>query len=140
MIRIIAVLTFLSLMGVINGQSVIGVWKNIDDEDGKEKSHIEIYEKNGKVHGKVIKLLSGAALTHCSACKGDLKGKPIVGMNILWDMNKKGNEYINGKILDPKKGKVYDCDIRLDGADKLIVRGYMGFSAFGRSQTWYRVK
>jgi uncharacterized protein (DUF2147 family) len=121
-------------------QSPVGIWKSIDDEDGKEKSHIEVYEKNGKLHGKIIKLLSGATITKCDACTGDKKGKSLVGMEILWNLTKSGNTWDDGEILDPKKGKVYSVKVELDGKDKLKVRGYLGVSLLGRTQTWYRVK
>lgn len=123
-----------------SAQSIKGIWKTIDDTDGREKSHIEIYEENGKYRGKVIKLLPGATATHCSACKGSNKNKPITGMIILWDLEKDGTSYDNGTILDPKTGKVYDCAVSFNGPDKLDVRGYIGFSLLGRTQTWYRVK
>lgn len=121
-------------------QSPVGVWKNLDDEDGKEKSHIEIYELNGTLRGKVIKLLPAATITKCNACTGANKGKSLVGMDILWDLKKSGKTWDSGQIMDPKNGKIYDCKIELKGTDKLNVRGYMGVSMFGRTQTWYRVK
>lgn len=121
-------------------QSPIGIWKNIDDEDGKAKSHIEIYEKDGKLEGKVIKLLENATLKVCKKCKGDRKNASIEGMVIMWDLNKSGDEYIDGKIIDPKKGKEYGCKISLASEDELDVRGYLKFAVFGRTQKWYRVK
>jgi uncharacterized protein (DUF2147 family) len=48
-------------------------------------------------------------------------------------ITKKENKYTNGEILDPKKGKVYDCDLWREGG-KLIVRGKIAF--LGRNQTW----
>jgi uncharacterized protein (DUF2147 family) len=131
------VLVFSSLG--INAQSPVGVWKNLDDEDGREKSHIEIYEESGKLRGKVIKLLPAATITKCDKCTGANKGKNLVGMDILWDLKKSGSVWDGGEILDPKKGKVYNCKIELDGAEKLKVRGYMGVSILGRTQTWYKV-
>jgi uncharacterized protein (DUF2147 family) len=131
---------FIMNASFIFAQSPIGVWKNLDDEDGKEKSHIEIYEQNGKLRGKVIKLLPAATITKCDACTGANKGKSLVGMDILWDLKKSGKSWDAGQIMDPKNGKIYDCKIELKGADKLNVRGYMGVSMFGRTQTWYRVK
>jgi len=61
-------------------------------------------------------------------------------MDILWDLKKSGKSWDDGQIMDPKNGKIYDCKIELKGTDKLHVRGYMGVSMFGRTQTWYRVK
>ncbi len=133
-------LMFSFLLTSIQAQSVFGVWKTIDDEENVEKSHVEIYEENGKLYGKVIKLLEGATATHCTPCEGDLQGKPITGLTILYDMEKDGDGYTNGEILDPGTGKTYSCNLELDGPDKLYVRGYLGFSWLGRTQYWYRVK
>jgi uncharacterized protein (DUF2147 family) len=138
--RFFLIFSILSISLISAAQSPIGIWKNLDDEDGKEKSHIEIYEQNGKLRGKVIKLLPAATITKCDACTGVNKGKSLVGMDILWDLTKTGNTWDNGEILDPKKGKVYSCKIELQGKDKLKVRGYVGVSMFGRTQTWYKVK
>jgi len=117
----------------------VGIWKNIDDDDGKAKSHIEIYEENGKLHGRVIKLLEIATLKTCIECSGDRKDRPIEGMVILWDLEKKKKKGVEGKILDPKKGKIYDCKIELEDANTLKVRGYIKTPFLGRTQNWYRV-
>lgn len=44
-------------VSALKAQSVVGRWKTIDDETGKEKSIVEIYEKNGLVYGKLVELL-----------------------------------------------------------------------------------
>jgi uncharacterized protein (DUF2147 family) len=60
-------------------------------------------------------------------------------MTIIWGMKKDGDDWAGGKILDPKNGKVYGCKMHLeDGGKKLEVRGFIGFSMLGRSQTWER--
>ncbi len=134
------IFTFLLSVQFLLAQSPVGIWKNLDDEDGKEKSHIEIYEQDGKLRGKVIKLLAAATITKCNKCDGANKGKNLVGMDILWDLKQSGKIWDGGKILDPKNGKVYDCKIEVAGMDKLKVRGYIGISMFGRTQTWFKVK
>ena len=118
-------------------QSVVGVWKTVDDETGEEKSQVEIYEKNGKYYGKIIKLLN-ASTTKCDNCSGDRKGKPLVGLEILWDMKKSGSTWKNGEIFSPTKDKTYSCKMWLEGDDKLKVRGYVAL--FYRTQTWHRIK
>lgn len=122
-------------------QGVTGKWKTIDDVSGEAKSIVEIYEKDGKIYGKVVEILNPAKKkATCTKCKGADKNKPIEGMVIIKGLEKDGDEYTDGDILDPNKGKLYSCTIKLDGKDRLDVRGYMGISLLGRSQTWHRVK
>ena len=118
-----------------------GIWKNIDDEDGKVKSHLEVYWEDGVLKAKVAKLLDNATLTVCNKCKGEKKGKPLVGMEIMWDLTPDGeNQWSGGKIMDPKKGKEYKCNVELVEENKLKVRGYVGIPTFGRTQYWYRLE
>jgi len=141
--KFISILLFLvSFTSLVFSQSVIGTWKNIDDEDGKVKSHLEVYEEDGLVYAKVLELLDNASLQVCSECKGERKDADIEGMVIMWDMKpeKKKNKFKGGKILDPKNGKTYSCKIELKKPDLLKVRGYIKAPIFGRTQEWYRVK
>ena len=119
---------------------VTGLWKSTDHIDNSEKSIVRIYESNGKYFGVVEKLLPAATVTHCTGCEGELKNKSIVGMVIIKDVIKKNNGGENGKILDPKNGKFYDCDIELITADKLKVTGYLGLPVLGKDMYWNRVK
>ncbi len=122
-------------------QDVTGKWKTVDDETGEAKSIVEIYKQNGKVYGKVVEILNPAKKNAtCDECPGSNKGKPILGIVIMKGLEKDGDEYNDGTIMDPNNGKVYKCYIELDGANKLDVRGYIGFSMLGRTQTWTRVK
>lgn len=117
-----------------------GKWKTIDDETGKAKSIVEITKRaNGKYYGTVSQLLIKPADPNCSGCKDDRKGKPILGMEVIRDLKKEGDEFTGGTITDPKTGKTYKCTITRNG-DKLNVRGYIGFSLIGRNQTWHLVK
>lgn len=133
---------FVAVAGMFSAQAqVTGKWKTIDDETGEAKSIVEIYEQNGKYYGKIVDILNPAKKNAtCVNCKGTNKNKPIKGLVIIKDLVKDGDEYNDGEILDPSKGKEYSCTITLDGKDKLEVRGYMGISLLGRSQTWTRVK
>lgn len=133
------IVCLLSIIVDTDAQSIIGTWKAIDDTDNVEKSHIEIYQKDGKYFGKVVRLLEAASVTHCAKCKDDLKDKPIVGMEILTDMNIAGDVWKGGHILDPATGKSYKCLIELVEENKLKLRGYIGIPAVGRSQYWYRI-
>ncbi|NKF21034.1 DUF2147 domain-containing protein [Solimonas marina] len=120
--------------------SPVGVWKTIDDSTGKAKSLVQITDEGGTLHGKVIKILHPSHPNPtCDKCDGDKKGKPIEGMEIMWGVKKDGSQWDGGKILDPEKGKTYGVKLSLeDGGDKLDVRGFIGFSLLGRTQTWVR--
>lgn len=136
----------LCLIATTWAQSPVGQWKTIDDETGKAKSIVEIYEKDGKLYGKIVKLLNRGADEDqdpvCDKCpsKDDRYNKKVIGMEILRDMEKDGDEWEDGSILDPKKGKVYDCKLWIDpeNSDILKLRGYVAF--FFRTQNWHRVK
>jgi len=138
--RLIITLIFAVSAILLNGQNILGTWKTIDDEENVEKSHIQLYEEDGILYGKVVKLLEGATATHCSNCEGDKKDASITGMIVMYDMKKDGAAYDEGTILDPATGKEYSCKIELEEADKLKVRGYIGYSWLGRTQYWYRVQ
>lgn len=127
-----------------SAQSIVGQWKTIDDETGKAKSIVEIYEKNGKYYGKIVKLLNRGADEDpdpvCDKCEesDDRYKKKVIGMEILRDLEKDGDEWSDGKILDPKKGKVYDCEVWLKGGN-LRLKGCIFWPAC-RTQTWYKVE
>lgn len=135
------VLLFVLFFQIVQSQSVLGKWKTIDDETGKEKAVVEIYEVDGKIYGRIVEILEVEhRYKKCTLCQGTDKDKPIMGLIFIKGLTKNGDEYSGGKILDPKNGKSYKCYITLEGDDKLKVRGYIGISLFGRTQYWKRVK
>ncbi|WP_299160465.1 DUF2147 domain-containing protein [uncultured Tenacibaculum sp.] len=132
---------FIALSTSIYSQSIFGKWQNIDEETNKVDSVIEVYEKNGKAFAKIIEITDEDRQNAvCDKCKGKRKNIPILGMNILTGLKKDGDEWSGGKILDPKNGKEYKCYIKLENNNKLKIRGYIGFAAFGRTAYWYRNK
>jgi uncharacterized protein (DUF2147 family) len=122
--------------------SPVGLWKTIDDSSGKPTALIRITENGGELQGKIEKLFRepGEELNpKCVACTDARKNQPILGMTIVSELRKQGDEYDGGQILDPKNGKVYKSKVTLrDGGKKLDVRGYIGMPMFGRSQVWLR--
>lgn len=121
---------------------VIGKWKTIDDETNEPKSIVEIFERDGKVYGKIVKLFRKPGEDPdpvCDECGTDDSryNKKIIGMEIMRDMVKAGTEYAAGDILDPNNGKIYRCRIWLE-ENNLKVRGYWG--PFYRTQTWHKAQ
>ncbi|HMR17994.1 MAG TPA: DUF2147 domain-containing protein [Sphingobacterium sp.] len=141
--KIYYTLIALFITAVAFGQSsnnIVGKWTTIDDETGQAKSVVEIIQKpDGKYYGKIDKLLMKPENSNCVNCKDDRKNKPLTGLEIIRGLSKEGKEFTGGTIVDPKTGKVYKCTITRNG-DKLQVRGYIGFSLIGRTQTWNIVK
>jgi uncharacterized protein (DUF2147 family) len=122
-------------------QSPVGTWKTIDDKTGDAKSHLEIYEKGGKLYGKVVKLLKKGPDTRCDKCSGAKKDQLVVGMNVVEGMAAEDGMWKGGKILDPENGNEYACSMWFEKGqpDELRVRG-KHWTGLYRTQTWYRVK
>jgi len=141
-IKFIALLLLMLPLAALAQNTPVGKWRTIDDKTGKVKSIVEIYEAgNGTLSGKVLQLVNSDKGPNaiCDLCKGANHNKPVTGMVIAWGLKHEGDSWDDGKILDPKNGKVYSAKMTpLNGGAKLEVRGYMGFSLLGRSQTWIR--
>lgn len=134
----LAAALFFLLTAQTQAQTVVGKWKTIDDETKQPKSIVEIYEQNGKYYGKIVKLFLDAKANPdpiCDKCEDDRKNKKIVGMVIMTDMKKDGDEFSGGEICKPSNGKTYRCKMWLEGG-KLMVRGYIGFVY--KTQEWLR--
>ena len=125
----------------INAQTIFGKWNSTNDDTGEVDSVVEVYEKDGKAFAKIIEIKDpNRQNAVCTECKGENKGKRILGLNILTGLEKDGDEWSGGKILDPRNGKVYKCYIELVEPNKLKLRGYIGFSLIGKTKYWERAK
>ncbi|MDB5888073.1 MAG: signal peptide protein [Rhodocyclales bacterium] len=122
--------------------TALGRWRQMDDDDGKLHSIIRIEEHGGLYEGRIEKFLPGEGEDGdpiCITCPDQRKGKKIIGMQIVSGLKRNGLKYEGGEILDPDNGKLYRVKMSLaaDGRS-LAVRGFIGLSLFGRSQTWLR--
>lgn len=124
----------------IDQTSPVGLWKTFDDKTGEAKSIVRIYADNGELYARIERPLgAGEESRTCTQCKDERRNQPLIGLVIMRHMKAVKGEYRDGDILDPDNGSVYRCRLRLeDGGRKLNVRGFIGLSLFGRSQTWER--
>jgi uncharacterized protein (DUF2147 family) len=136
----------IALLATAGTLSPAGRWETLDDRSGKPRSIIEIDNINGVLQGKIVETLlipgTPKPLSVCVRCKGTRKNVPIIGMTVLWGLTQRqsGGSWGGGKILDPRTGEIYSCKIKLSAdGKKLSVRGYLGVSMLGRTQTWVRV-
>lgn len=134
---------YICLMGIqfSTAQTVFGTWKTVDDRNGITKAIVEVYEEDGLLQAKVVKVVEkGKENALCIKCKGDLKDKPVNGMQIMYDFKKNSKgEYKGSRLFDPEQAMTFRGKVWLDpkNADRLKVRGYLAF--LYRTQTWHRV-
>ena len=69
-----------------------------------------------------------------------LRNRKKLGLQILdnltWDAVKK--EWNNGEIYDAREGDIYSLFARLKDQNTINLRGYIGFSLFGKTTSWTR--
>ena len=120
--------------------SPVGVWKTFDDHTGKASSLVRITEEGNYVMARIERLLTpGDEKRLCGKCPGDRKDQPLVGLLFMRRMILVNGEYQGGEILDPESGATYRCKLKVsDDGRTMRVRGFLGVSLFGRSQTWER--
>lgn len=137
----ILLLTAISFAGFAqNKDAILGKWINSSGE-----AHVEITKKGEKYFGKIVwvkepKDEKGNNKTDVKNPDEKLKSRPILGLEILKDFVFSDGKWTDGKIYDPKSGKTYSCNMSMKGNDVLNMRGYIGISLIGRSETWKRVK
>jgi uncharacterized protein (DUF2147 family) len=125
--------------------SPVGRWQTIDDVTEKPRSIVTISDEDGKLKGYISKVYykKGEGPDDvCTHCTGDKKDEKILGLNIIWGLVPvEPLVWHDGKILDPENGKIYRCKMQLsEDGQTLFVRGYIGFSLLGRTQTWLRLQ
>ena len=141
-----AVLAATASAAAAQSTSPAGAWKTIDDATKKEKSVVRIVDNGGVYNGRIEKLLETTMAPDavCKECTDDRKDKPVVGLLIVRNMKQSADDksvFEGGDILDPANGKVYKAKMKLiDNGTKLEVRGFVGISLLGRTQTWIRAE
>ena len=125
-----------------DGSSPVGLWRTIDDTTGKPRALVRVFEQDGRIFGRIERGVdpNEAPDQVCDLCTDERRGQPKLGLVIIRNMQHVGDEWTGGDVLDPDNGKVYRCRLRLvDDNRTLEVRGFIGLSLFGRTQTWERV-
>lgn len=122
--------------------SPAGHWNTVDDLTGEVKSLVVIREVKDALDGQIEQVYNPPVPNPlCIRCKGSLKDRPVVGLQILWGLRKNGSEWTDGHVLDPETGNIYRCSVALEDGGKILkVRAYIGFSFLGRTQHWVRLQ
>ncbi len=125
---------FITVALYAQSDPILGKWQNPSGE-----GRIEIYKKGEKFYGKLY-WIKDSAKKDAKNPDPKLRTRNIQGLEILSGFVKDSKTYVDGTIYDPKSGKTYSCKMTLKGNDKLDIRGYIGISMLGRSETWTRIK
>jgi len=145
--RLVAAFVFLVGLAAHADQDVpappatpVGLWQTVSDNDGKTEALVRIREQDGELRGVIETLLDPVKRADlCRKCPGDRQNQPVQGLTIITGLRKSDDGFAGGEILDPKSGRIYSCRMHLiDGGKRLEVRGFLGFSLLGRTQTWIR--
>lgn len=138
---------FFTLSLQVQAADISGTWKTIDDKTGYARAEVKISKlKDGRYAGKIVKIHAipnRPAISHCAKCEGKLKNAPLLGLSILSGFehsSEKANEYINGTIMDPLSGNIYQSKGQLNArGNVLTLRGYVGTTLLGRTVSWIRI-
>ena len=124
-----------------NRDAVLGKWLNVSGE-----GQIMIYKKGNEYFGKLVWLKSpndekGNPKLDIKNPEISLITRPVLGLEILKNFSYDGEGiWVDGSIYDPKTGKTYSCKMSMESSEKLDIRGFVGFSILGKTETWTRVK
>ena len=123
----------------------VGLWKTISDKDGTPQSEVRIVDNGGVVSANLVKVYRSTFKGDevCVECKDDRKDKPIIGLELMRGLKKTDGKDVweGGTIVEPDSGTVYKAKVTpIEGGAKLEMRGFVGFSLLGRTQTWIRIQ
>jgi uncharacterized protein (DUF2147 family) len=146
------VIMFLSLLSIAatchaaGGDDILGVW-NDEEKDAK----IEMFKCGMKYCGKIISAKEpnypawskegtpGSPRFDHNNPDAAKRSRPIIGLQIVNDFTFAGEGvWKDGTVYDPKNGKAYRGKMTLVSPDKLVMRGFVIITLFGRSTTWTR--
>lgn len=130
-----------SLFQSEEGDALVGIWM---PSHGKAK--VKITKVGTKYYGKIVWLKEpnypdGTKKRDKNNPDAKMHDTPLLGYKILKDFEYKGKKsWDNGTIYDPENGSTYSCTIKLTDKNTIDVRGYIGVSMIGRTDTWKRLK
>jgi uncharacterized protein (DUF2147 family) len=133
--------TYKSFNQTDEGDALLGVWM-----PGHGKAKVKVTKVGTKYYGKIVWLKEptyedGTKKRDKNNSDPKMHETPLLGYKILKDFEYTGKKtWENGTIYDPENGSTYSCTIKLTDKNTIDVRGYIGVSMIGRTDTWKRLK
>lgn len=124
-----------------DGDAIIGLW-----ETGSGKARVNIIKSGNYYYGRIAWLrepLNDEGKPKVDKHNSDesKRTSPLLGLKMLSGFEFKGDKHWeDGTIYDPESGKTYKCVINLADNNNMKIRGYVGITAFGRTDVWKRVE
>jgi hypothetical protein len=119
-----------------------GLWQRSDK--GKPVVWVLMLDRgNGLFEGVIAKTFPQPGvkpLEICDECEDDRKDQPVLGISLIRDMKRKGLEYLDGNILDPRNGDIWKAQLKVspDG-QVLTLRGYLMTPMLGQDENWQKL-
>jgi uncharacterized protein (DUF2147 family) len=136
----------MALLNPLTAQSpddAIGFWKTIDEKEGFTTSIMAVYKYHEKLYGRIIVSFdekTGELLETHRAPSQQITTIPrqpkLLEVDLFWEVERKGDRWKGGRILDPRSGRTFACDCWVHDS-KLIIRGKVG--PFGLNSVFYPV-
>jgi uncharacterized protein (DUF2147 family) len=120
-----------SLSAQTRPSTILGDWRE------PTGSVIEIFHCGSDLCAKMV-AISKQAPTQVDKNNPDPKSRthPLCGLQIGYGFHLTDPTHADGgKLYDPKSGKTYHGIMTAEG-NQLHLRGYVGFKAFGKTETW----
>ncbi|WP_420808994.1 DUF2147 domain-containing protein [Borrelia turcica] len=128
-----------------DGSEVLGYWVGYDDSTNVKNSVVYVYKYNDKVYGRILNVIREGKIYDVNNPSGSrvvgFEQLGIEGLDFMWGLKyfPDYDKWDQGKIIDPKNGKIYTSEMRVDPkTGNLITKGKVW--VFGRTKMWTRAK
>ena len=131
-------ITFILFSNTLMAESIVGLWKSINRDTGRQESVVAVYEYQGKYYGRILGTFGrdgkmDATIDNPKKRAPRVIGNPYYcGLDIIYGVRKVGKIF-KGTVLDPKKGETHDVDFYVKNGN-FIIRGTFLF--FSGTATW----